>query len=239
MYILAGSGWILIPLASSQRNLYDIYIVLCIQCWTPDDGQNTCPKHVEFCSKKEKIEKLVHFVGFIIRIDQCMLTHVFVICYKSYCIMLRAPSKRVMCYRRDRLHAMQHSLLSCVSTQPSSIAIQGWGGGVFDGDEGQQKQQTYASYAVQLVLLMNCSEISAVAILSKHKHINKCLSIYRLISHQHLVSRPELPEDVYLQSLIRFRLILKCFFFINGDISKQHCVSGLEVYKNTCLFFST
>jgi len=34
---------------------------------TPDDGQRNCPKHVEFYSKS-KLEKLVHLVGFIIRI---------------------------------------------------------------------------------------------------------------------------------------------------------------------------
>ena len=33
---------------------------------TPDDGQRNCPKHVEFHSKN-KFEKLVHLVGFIIR----------------------------------------------------------------------------------------------------------------------------------------------------------------------------
>jgi hypothetical protein len=33
---------------------------------TPDDGQKTCPKHVEFYSKN-KFEKLVHLVGFIVR----------------------------------------------------------------------------------------------------------------------------------------------------------------------------
>jgi hypothetical protein len=45
--LLAGSGWnILIPLASSQHNLFDIYLLLCIQYWNPDDGQKTCPKHV-------------------------------------------------------------------------------------------------------------------------------------------------------------------------------------------------
>jgi len=32
---------------------------------TPDDGQKTCPKHVEFYSKN-KFEKLVHIVGIII-----------------------------------------------------------------------------------------------------------------------------------------------------------------------------
>ena len=66
----AGSGRsssILIPLASSQHNLYDIYLLLCVQCWTPDDGQRNCLKHVELYSKN-KFEKLVHLVGFIIRI---------------------------------------------------------------------------------------------------------------------------------------------------------------------------
>jgi len=41
--------------------------LLCIQWKTPDDGQRNCPKHVEFYSKN-KFEKLVHLVGFIIRI---------------------------------------------------------------------------------------------------------------------------------------------------------------------------
>ena len=43
------------------------YLLLCIQHQTPDDGQKICPKHVEFHSKN-KFEKFVHLVGFIIRI---------------------------------------------------------------------------------------------------------------------------------------------------------------------------
>jgi len=54
-------------LANSQQNLYDIYLLLCVQCYTPDDGQRNWPKHVEFYSKN-KFEKLVHLVGFIIGI---------------------------------------------------------------------------------------------------------------------------------------------------------------------------
>ena len=53
-------------LASSQHNLY---VLLCVQCWTPDDGQRNCPKQVEFYSKN-KYEKLVHLVGFIKRISE-------------------------------------------------------------------------------------------------------------------------------------------------------------------------
>ena len=41
---------------------------LCVQWKTPDDGQWNCPKNVEFYSKN-KYEKLVHLVGFIIRIS--------------------------------------------------------------------------------------------------------------------------------------------------------------------------
>ena len=41
--------------------------LLWVQGWTTDDGQRNCPKHVEFYSKN-KFEKLVHLVGFIIRI---------------------------------------------------------------------------------------------------------------------------------------------------------------------------
>ena len=50
-----------------QQNLYDIYLLLCIrvQYYNPDDGQKACPKHVNFHSKN-KFEKLVHLVGFII-----------------------------------------------------------------------------------------------------------------------------------------------------------------------------
>ena len=40
-------------------------LLLCVQWKTPDDGQRNCPKHVEFYSKN-KFEKLVHLVGFII-----------------------------------------------------------------------------------------------------------------------------------------------------------------------------
>ena len=52
-----------ILLASCQQNLY---VLLCVQWKTPDDGQRNCLKHVEFYSKN-KFEKLVHPVGFIIR----------------------------------------------------------------------------------------------------------------------------------------------------------------------------
>ena len=41
-------------------------ITVCTVKKTPDDGQRNCPKHVEFHSKN-KFEKLVHLVEFIVR----------------------------------------------------------------------------------------------------------------------------------------------------------------------------
>ena len=65
--LLVGSGrFILIPLASSQQNLYNMYLLLRVQCYTTDDGQSYCPKHVESYSKN-KFDISVLLVGFIIR----------------------------------------------------------------------------------------------------------------------------------------------------------------------------
>ena len=50
----------------SAKSVWHIPL-LCVQWKTPDDGQRNCPKHEEFYSKN-KFEKLVHLVGFIIRI---------------------------------------------------------------------------------------------------------------------------------------------------------------------------
>jgi len=48
-----------------SANLYDIYHCCVYGEKTPDDGQRNCTKHVEFHSKN-KFEKLVHLVGFIV-----------------------------------------------------------------------------------------------------------------------------------------------------------------------------
>jgi len=45
---------------------------------TPDDGQGNCPKHVEFYSKN-KFEKLVHLIGFIVRRPHIRCTNLFVL----------------------------------------------------------------------------------------------------------------------------------------------------------------
>ena len=55
------------PARKLSANLYDIYPCCVYSEKTPDDGQRNCPKQVEFYSKNQ-FEKLVHLVGFIIRI---------------------------------------------------------------------------------------------------------------------------------------------------------------------------
>jgi len=45
----------------------NLYVLLCVQWKTPDDGLRNSPKHVEFYSKN-KFEKLVYLVGFITKI---------------------------------------------------------------------------------------------------------------------------------------------------------------------------
>jgi len=51
----------------TQQTSMTYTIAVCTVEKTPDDGQRNCPKHVEFYSKN-KFEKLVHLLGFIIRI---------------------------------------------------------------------------------------------------------------------------------------------------------------------------
>jgi len=55
---------------------------------TPDDGQRYCPKHVEFYSKN-KFEKLVHFVGFIVRIRHRLFIKLFKANVSTECVILQ------------------------------------------------------------------------------------------------------------------------------------------------------
>jgi len=60
-------------LQAASKLLWHIQL-LCVQWKTCDDGQRNCPKYVDFHSKN-KIEKSVHLVGFIIRnLTRCTVT---------------------------------------------------------------------------------------------------------------------------------------------------------------------
>jgi hypothetical protein len=55
----------LVPASNKSTNLYDIYLMLYVQSWTPDDGRKDRPNHVEWYSINWKI---VHLVGFTVEI---------------------------------------------------------------------------------------------------------------------------------------------------------------------------
>jgi hypothetical protein len=79
----AGSGWKFHPGPAGKLStkLYDIYHSCMYSAKTPDDGQRNSPKHVEFHSKN-KFEKLVHLVGFIIRKSEliCSMYCLYLMC---------------------------------------------------------------------------------------------------------------------------------------------------------------
>jgi len=58
----------------THSNGFMSYSLLCVQWKTPDDGQRNCPKHVAFHSKN-RFEKLMHRVDFIIRIIHDARSH--------------------------------------------------------------------------------------------------------------------------------------------------------------------
>ena len=62
--MLASTSWNefhLVPVSKHSTNLYDIYLMLCVQSWAPDDGRKDRPKHVEWYSINSKIVRLVGF----------------------------------------------------------------------------------------------------------------------------------------------------------------------------------
>ena len=82
-------------LASCQ---HDLYVLLCVQWKTPDDGQRKCPKHVEFYSKN-KFEKLLHLVGFVIRFFNTMHGHLNGILKLLLLLLLLLYKMAVFCHR--------------------------------------------------------------------------------------------------------------------------------------------
>jgi len=50
-----------VPASKQSTNLYETYLMLCVQSWTPDDGRKDRPKHVEWYSINSKIVQLVAF----------------------------------------------------------------------------------------------------------------------------------------------------------------------------------
>ena len=60
------------PASMQSTNLCDIYLMLYVQPWTPDDGRKDRPKYVQWYSIKPKI---VHLVGFTVEIYHDTRSH--------------------------------------------------------------------------------------------------------------------------------------------------------------------
>jgi len=82
--------------------------LLCLQWKTADDGQRNCPKRVEFYSKN-KFEKLVHVVGFII------------IIYHD----ARSPERHKICYLSIQYMSqyLSHVKFKIIITLPNSNTV--------------------------------------------------------------------------------------------------------------------
>jgi len=66
---------------------------LCVQWKTPDDGQNNCPKHVEYYSKK-KFDKFVRLVGFIMsHYSFCVLDFLLSACRPNFAVAANTLQK--------------------------------------------------------------------------------------------------------------------------------------------------
>jgi len=74
--------------------------LLCVRWKIPDDGQRNCPKHVEFYSKN-KFEKLMHLVGFVIRTQKPSCNDAFHNC----------------CSRPNHIQTMPHSIIDATNFQ--------------------------------------------------------------------------------------------------------------------------
>ena len=97
-FSLYTQQWCMSYRFADSKLLANLYVLLCVQWKTPDDGQRNCPKHVEFYSKN-KFEKLVHLVGFIVRIYHDARTHERQILRASSTLFRYVPAK---------LHSVTH-----------------------------------------------------------------------------------------------------------------------------------
>ena len=112
--LLAGSGqnYILILLASCQHTCMTYTIAVCTV--KTDDGKRNCPKHVEFYSKN-KFEKLVHLVGFIVWIyhdarspERQTVFHLYSRCKLTPAMKIEqsVPKRRHIKFRRREITQM-------------------------------------------------------------------------------------------------------------------------------------
>jgi len=89
----------LVPVSKHSTNLYDIYLMLCVQFWTPDDGRKDRPKHVEWYSINSNI---VHLVGFTAHIYHDARFHERqkrAISFAAYCLAFSRQNQHVSWFK--------------------------------------------------------------------------------------------------------------------------------------------
>jgi len=90
------------PARKLSPSLYDIHHCCVYSEKTYDDGQRNCPKHVKFYYKN-KLAKLVHLVGFIIRIESNYLLQFFsCLCSSLDLVCLSSPGTCFVLVTGDR-----------------------------------------------------------------------------------------------------------------------------------------
>ena len=94
--------------SGSGRNWFrpdpDRKLCVCVQWKTPDDRHRNWPKHVAFYSKN-KFEKIVHLVGFIVRMDWDLIITVLLtywkLCFLQFKLYIN-ELRRKLCIKLDK-----------------------------------------------------------------------------------------------------------------------------------------
>jgi len=100
-----------LPTACSQAVSKPVWLIplLCVEWKTPDDGQRNCLKHVEFHSKN-KFEKLVHLVGFIITKLMRYLSWITCGLFGSLKYYFITKATEILCFPMDHQLVSYHPL---------------------------------------------------------------------------------------------------------------------------------
>jgi hypothetical protein len=115
---ICQTGTAVCLLASRLHYLFDIYLLLYVQSWTPDDGWKDHLKHVECYSKIKYIWEIVTPSWIYYRKKVCVLVDWVVLelfCVTVYFITLfRAHSKWYWCHCHCHRHCHCHHTGLCI-----------------------------------------------------------------------------------------------------------------------------
>ena len=116
------------PARKMSANLYDIYLLMCVQWKTPDDGQRNCPKHVNsFYLNVNQLDAL-KFIMSLFHASTCF-EHMCSLLGGQNCIIEHLVSSHSVGGRP--LHRLRESSLNlCTGSQPvhrtATYRVWGW-----------------------------------------------------------------------------------------------------------------